>query len=691
MPVHAQQLSWHKRAERRSTIRAAACTSERLTPASRFAGSSAGSQRSGFLLHLSRTAGRLLEPGLNDKFCNNINLKQSSEDELANEVLEHCFQKHKFEEKYPHFFLKLKASRFGPPKSRRRTLIAPPMESMAPSSPKPHLPPPFEPKEKAHALEEPPAKAKATGGDDLENLHAWIEERKKLRDLLNNCVDLEKWLEIKHPISEQEESVLGKMRASRSIKEAKAEALVSAVSSIQHLIPKRPQKKIIPSIEAPYPDSLITLQNTLHKHKLKLVDIFNKVDKSRSMKFRRKDFLKVMQETKVPISPAILEDAVTYLTLKKRKYLTGEDIAECQRIWLNSLREQREQWKQPKEPKPDTRGSWRCQAAVCVCSKSIQPPELPKLSLLQVPPINTEPDSMHLSYSQIEMVGKRNKEMRRQLKRNIDPLEWLELCRLVRTGDRAVDGHCLPSTIEGEMGEIVDKFRLDTHLVYHRCVKICEAHGIPISEKVLKRALLYSGDRIIKDGNNVRKLRQPGGPYGSIREVTSDEESSGSSEERKRVPKKKTVKKKLVRESKPLNFRWKSFAEFKALMRSAKPCEIRTVKSFDDGSKALRKKSRYRLSPDMPKDRRERELMRMYNFLNPLTTSNSFWPGHLLDKLRLCRPEMQGDEAEALFSHVLPTRPVYPATYNPYRSWLVNDQGYVTFGDPDSRKEYYYI
>lgn len=152
------------------------------------------------------------------------------EEELANGVLEHCFQQHKFQEKYPHVFLKLKASRFGPPKSRRRILIAPPMEDMAPSHPKTYRAASIERKEK---LEEPPAKVKAAGGDDSQKVDAWIEERKKLNDLLNNCVNLEKWLSIKQPTNDQEETVLGKMRECRKLEVAKSQALVSAVSSIQ--------------------------------------------------------------------------------------------------------------------------------------------------------------------------------------------------------------------------------------------------------------------------------------------------------------------------------------------------------------------------------------------------------------------------------------------------------------------------
>lgn len=147
------------------------------------------------------------------------------------------------------------------------------------------------------------------------------------------------------------------------------------------------------------------------------------------------------------------------------------------------------------------------------------------------------------------------------------------------------------------------------------------------------------------------------------------------------------VVKKQVRELEPLHFRWKSYKEFKS-MRHPKPFGIWTLKSFDD-ARAHPPKSTPRLSVDISKEKHERLLLKMYGFLNPLTHPNSFWPGHLLDKLRLCRPEMQGDEAEALFSHVLPEHPVYPAIYSPDRSWPVNDQGYVSYGDPDSHKEYH--
>lgn len=44
---------------------------------------------------------------------------------------------------------------------------------------------------------------------------------------------------------------------------------------------------------------------------------------------------------------------------------------------------------------------------------------------------------------------------------------------------------------------------------------------------------------------------------------------------------------------------------------------------------------------------------------NQKSSDNNFWPGHLLDKMRLYFPDKELDRAHALFSYVPPTRPAY--------------------------------
>ena len=52
---------------------------------------------------------------------------------------------------------------------------------------------------------------------------------------------------------------------------------------------------------------------------------------------------------------------------------------------------------------------------------------------------------------------------------------------------RGFDEHCLPTTVHGEMGSILNRSRVDTFLVYLQCWKVCEAHGLPLTEDILMR------------------------------------------------------------------------------------------------------------------------------------------------------------------------------------------------------------
>ncbi|XP_070594407.1 EF-hand calcium-binding domain-containing protein 12 [Erythrolamprus reginae] len=609
--------------------------------------------------------------------------EESVEESPSDRILSHCFKQFKLRNEYPYYSLKLKPNRFGPPRSRRRIFIAPPMDNMASSIHKPHPPVPSE-AEKVQESGPPPVAQDSTPTEesDLLKMEAWIKERKQLRNLLEDSVNLEEWLTAKKPLTQQEESTLRKLKEERQEKEAKIQAELLALQSIASA-PKIEPVRIKPLIRAPYPPSIITLQNLLHKQKLKLVDLFKKADRSRTMKFKRVDFLRIIQETKVPISKTDLEEIIVFLTLsKKGPIITAADLVECQRIWMDSVKES---WKQPRQEPVErtsiassisTKGdifSYRRKSSIS--SQGGQS----RLHHLQVPPINTEPDRRHLTYNQMEIVGKRYKETRRRLKRKTSPLDFADQCRLVRSGDPAVDGHCMPSTLEGEMGELVDQHRLACYYVYCQCVKICKKYGIPISERALKRGLLYPGDRLLRLGKDIRKLRQPGGYYNNSIYLGEPVSSSKVAERKPKPISKKPVKRQA------LAHRYMSFREFKKLMckHSKKiypPSDIWSESLFDENL------------PESPEEfvqkYMERELRRMFRFLNPLTNPNDFWPGHLLDKLY--QPESRKNRSEVLFSRVSETCPVIPEINIPRHNWPVNKKGYMILGDPESCKRIYY-
>ncbi|XP_009987536.1 PREDICTED: EF-hand calcium-binding domain-containing protein 12, partial [Tauraco erythrolophus] len=356
-----------------------------------------------------------------------------------------------------------------------------------------------------------PPETTSDTGEGLETTEVWIQARRQFRTELESLGDIETWLKKKFTLSSQEERCWERIKSRRADRRAAAKSAVT--DSLEHSPPKssQPQKKrAIPLVCAPYPQALVTLHNLLHKKQLRMVNIFKKAGMD-GKKIKRKDFIKVIKETKVPISDKDLEDMVIFLTSSKPgNFTTLKDLAECQKQWLE-MRKGQSQDTKTDETKPDA---------------STKPKR--KLTHLEVPPVNTEPERRHLSYDEMEEAGKLFRERRRWEKNKDSPIEQKEKCRMVRSGDGPIDEHCLPSTLEADLGELVNQYRRKTVTSYLNCTKLCKDRDIHITERTLQRALLHPGDRIIKEGEDVRKIRQPGGYYGAGLADDASSPASGS-------------------------------------------------------------------------------------------------------------------------------------------------------------------
>lgn len=63
----------------------------------------------------------------------------------------------------------------------------------------------------------------------------------------------------------------------------------------------------------------------------------------------------------------------------------------------------------------------------------------------------------------------------------------------MRSGNKHFDEHCLPSTISGEMKEVVNMYRSNNFLAYLQCWKLCEYYGLPLTEDVLMKGKSLGG------------------------------------------------------------------------------------------------------------------------------------------------------------------------------------------------------
>ncbi|KAM6190191.1 uncharacterized protein WM294_013729 [Sarcoramphus papa] len=69
------------------------------------------------------------------------------------------------------------------------------------------------------------------------------------------------------------------------------------------------------------------------------------------------------------------------------------------------------------------------------------------------------------------------------------PIEQKEKCRMVRSGDGPIDDHCLPSTVEADLGELVDRYRRNAFMSYLKSSKLCTERNVDITEPTLQKGI----------------------------------------------------------------------------------------------------------------------------------------------------------------------------------------------------------
>nr|XP_020139314.1 EF-hand calcium-binding domain-containing protein 12 isoform X1 [Microcebus murinus] len=591
-----------KRTQTRTRSHAAACGT---SPSSTTMGDSCEAFKKLFLLlGLCQS-----ETSVNDKNASNVPVPVPVFNPEA--VIAHCFKQFK--------------QGFHLPKSRRRIIIAPPMEGETPSSPTPHPQPSPQPVPSFKALE---------AGDiqeQPEDSKTWLRKRAKLRKDLDSFGDVKRWLENKPSFTPLEAKVFDMIQKEQNVQSV---APMPAPRTAKKKAPQLFRRKM-PQLQLPKPSALLALFSYLHGRKIKVLEIFNKVDRGENQRITREEFIAAVKAVGVPLKNQEVEDIVIYLSsLGKHNTITMDTLANTYKQW--SVAQQRSTLPTAREYLARHRASPKSLPKNQAVDPAPQPPEM---DLLRVPVVDLRMEARPMTLEEMEDVGKRYRERKRQQKSSIPSIQYMEQCRLVRCGTKHFDEHCLPSTIHGEMNELIGMSRRDNFLVYLQCWKLCEFYGLPLTEDILMKALLYPGDKIILLQDQVRPIRQPGGYY-------SD---------------------------------WKIFRANLALLRSQ---GLR--QSADKKTDKTIKKMQFKEFEEFTRKLKGKRLSGPQR-----THPNSFWPGHLLDKLYLYLPTVATDRSLALFSCIQPQPHVYPATYHSDHWWPIRETNYMTHGQYDAAKVYY--
>ncbi|XP_023561715.1 EF-hand calcium-binding domain-containing protein 12 isoform X2 [Octodon degus] len=389
-------------------------------------------------------------------------------------VIAHCFKQFKQD--------------FQLPKSRRRVIIVPAQQGQVPVNPtsQPLLSPP--PVPSLRGLD-----AEGQSGNiprPLEDRVAWLHQRTRLRKELDAMGDVTQWLKSKPSLSLLETKVLRMLHEKRK---AQVMGQMTATTATKKKAPQR----VVPQLRLPKPLALSALYTYLRRRKIQVLELFSK-DQVMQQKVSREEFLSALRKVGVPLKHQEIEDVVIYLSsLGKQHNITMKTLASTYKQWF--LAQQR--------------STLSTVYKGYIPAQSSTSPQPCKKDLLTVPEVPIPSEARPLTLEEMEDVGKHYRERRRQLKLPIPSIQYTESCRLVSSGDQRVDHHCLPSTVAGEHQELLDTVRRDDFLLYLRCRRQCMASGVPVTEDVLSRALLYPGDRIILQDTQVLPIRQPGGFY----------------------------------------------------------------------------------------------------------------------------------------------------------------------------------
>nr|XP_015203539.1 PREDICTED: EF-hand calcium-binding domain-containing protein 12 isoform X1 [Lepisosteus oculatus] len=583
------------------------------------------------------------------------------------------------------YFFKVAARTFGPPKSRERVIIAPPMPTAdrdlqltsdpAPPGPavgqrRPRRAPPAPLAGADPAPQEPESGPPAPRDEAVRELQGWMAQRKEFRRQLDSMGDVRKWVRSKPVVSELEASVgeRGEARPRSEQGDARKPPVKPGVGPPQ---PKKPpQKHAVPPpvIRRPSPQAVSALQRYLHAHRLRLTELFLRLDRRRTGRVSRGDFRTVFEQEGIPVDEAQLDDLLVALSSGDVDTVSYRELVGGRRAWslqTRQARKSRPAQGRAADTEPRLSGGLELGSGPEPGQQGAPSARVSRGSPFLQVPLPCLRERRPLTLEDEEELGRLHRQRRRTAKLGSSDVEALARAWVVKTGRAAVDAHALPSTAGGQSGEAVDRYRRACLRELMDTLQLCQERGLALSEATLERALLHPGDRLLRASDPLLKLRQPGtspaartlgqkSAWGDRREKEEEEKafSAGTSQPR------------VGTDSRPVYPPRKAVERGRQLVKLSTG-QARIGRRTDCWLTFEEYASITRDSPQRPSRR-----------ANP----DAFWPGRDLETVRLLLPETGRVPEEVLF------RPVRRGPAPRPSSWPACAQGLFISGDSVAHK-----
>lgn len=646
---------------------------------------------------------------------------------------------------------------FGGPLSRKRTIIAPPMETPLKHKlgmylnrtefPQPPVlnnqPRHVMPLAKAPTEEEQQEKEQS---EKEASYKKWLAERQALRGNLNSMGLTEDLLRRKADKTELETRVERQLRAKRTWK--------PPPDPEPEPVPEVKEAPVVPNVNVPVPAGLQALDRFLAQNKLRLIDLFTNADRNKDWRLTKEELHRAVKQYKIPLTTSDIEDLMVVLdqdfdehldyaevsqglaALRAERRATrresgqqssvtralskispfSQDLNRNQNNMMGMSSPEREAFRQDMEDgaqvTTDDVGEVETQAEKSRADSAFESVSLSRSgsavrsrggsaarsqagsasrsrsgsalrsqassaaqsrsssstpNSLEIPPADLR-EERRIASSDEEMVElrKHDRVVLERAKANNWP--WSnkkgahdETPGVIRVGHKGVDSHCMVSTMEGEAGALLDKFRRNALREYFSAVRLCQQNGIILSPQLLDRVLLYPPE--IPHHELKKHLRIPTGPL------------AGLNEDFAKPPKKPKTPPEIrhkdrIKLSKSGALLIDSRHMYPPLSKVAATA---TKENLSTGRALIRRRSDCWMSFE-EYDRYTKHLPKRYKQLsstgrNEMPDFSMFWPGYMLDKLVLCMPLAPHEKSHwdkgghTLFQPTRQRPHAYPAKY----------------------------
>ncbi|XP_070192604.1 EF-hand calcium-binding domain-containing protein 12-like isoform X2 [Littorina saxatilis] len=471
---------------------------------------------------------------------------------------------------------------FGGPISRKRVIIAPPMETplkrkLGLYMNQVQFPQPPVLNSSVNPANEPSRIFSSTEIHDQEEKEKemkykkWYAERQALRDNLEGMGLSEAFLQGKADKTELEKRVETRLRAARLFKPEPPPP--------PEPVPEEKEPPVVPSVKVPVPSALQILDKFLTDKKMRLIDLFRNADTNNDWKLTKSELQAAIKKYDIPLTGSDVEDMMVTLDRNFDEHLDFKELAQG----LATLRAER-------------RVIRRQQSASETSGKQTQSSPLDNISPYSRDQMNSNQsrNTMKSNQSREQMGSKNNRDqsnvnqnnysssslshkgqsdaeqykvddvgeietslsstpssleppppdLREECRQSSSPEEMVALRKhdrtvlerskskkwpwtgkkgscdempgVIRIGHLKVDQHCMESTLEGEVGVLMDKFRRNRLKEYFEVIRVCHEKGLVLTPELLDRVLLYPPE--LPRWECMKKLALPTGPLAGLSE-----------------------------------------------------------------------------------------------------------------------------------------------------------------------------